>query len=323
MPLPIVVIPDDVPTELAGTPALERLEKHARVVVHGDRARDATELLGRIGEADAVINVRGLTRFPGSLLEQCPRLRMISILGTGTDNVDLPAAERLGITVTNTPGATATQVAEHALALMLAAARQIPSKDQGTRAGAWPRGQILQLHGKTLGILGTGLIGRQVARLGKGIGMNVIAWTYHPDPELAESIGYTHVERDELLRQSDVVSIHLRLTPETRHSIGARELATMKPTAILVNTARGAICDETALARALADGQIAGAGIDVFAEEPIGADHPLAGAPNAVLTPHNAGMSREAVLIGADRVVDNVLNYLAGQPTNVVVAGRR
>ncbi len=318
----LVVIPDDVPAEMAGSPALKDLEQYARVVVHNDRAEDTTELFHRIRAADAVVNVRAFSRFTADLLEQCPKLKLISILGTGTDNVDLDAAARHGVAVTTTPGVTAIQVAEHALALMLAAARQIPQKDRDMRTNAWPRGQILQLYGKTLGILGTGLIGRQVARLGKGIGMNVIAWTFHPDPALAESIGLSYVDRDDLFRQADIVSVHLRLTPETSHLIGAREFALMKKTAILVNTARGAICDEAELVEALAAGRIAAAGLDVFAVEPLPDSHPLTRVDNVVLTPHNGGMSREAVVTGAEQAVANVLNFFAGRPTNVITHPR-
>jgi D-3-phosphoglycerate dehydrogenase len=223
------------------------------------------------------------------------------------------------VTVTNTPGVSATSIAEHSLALMLAVARGIPRLDVQTRAGAWPRGQMTQMHGKTLGIIGLGAIGRKFARLGEAIGMRVIAWTMHPDPAL----GFTLVELDDLLRSSDVVSLHLRLSDQTRGFLGARELALMKPTAILINTARGPIVDEAALLDALRSKRLAGAGLDVYETEPLPAGHAIAELPNVVLTPHSAGVTVEALEAGLQMALDNVQNFLAGKPTNVVIAATK
>jgi phosphoglycerate dehydrogenase-like enzyme len=152
--------------------------------------------------------------------------------------------------------------------------------------------------------------------------MQVIAWSQHPKPELTEELGLRYVERDELLREADVVSLHVRLAPETNHMIGRDELAMMKPTAILINTARGACIDEAALVAALQSGQIAGAGLDVFEQEPIPADHPLLRAPNVVVTPHSAGVTPDALLAGLEMTVQNVADFLAGQPNPAyIVAG--
>jgi D-3-phosphoglycerate dehydrogenase len=231
--------------------------------------------------------------------------------------VDLPSAARHGVTVTNTPGVSAFSIAEHALALMLAVARRIPLVDAGVRQGLWPRGQATQLHGKTLGIIGLGAVGRQFARLGAGIGMRVIAWTMHPDPLL----GFELVPLDELLRASDVVSLHLRLSDETRGFLGKAHIDKMKPSAILINTARGPIVDESALVVALAAGRIAGAGLDVFDVEPLPARHPLTQFENVVLTPHCAGVTPEALEAGLALSIANVWNFLGGHPTNVVADG--
>src|SRR6266542_2334461 len=238
--MPRIVVPDDAPPVLAPSQAWQNFPDRNGTAYFDSLPGAEEKLLERIAGAEVVVNIRSSTRFTARVFEQARALRLLSIWGTGTDNVDLDAARAHGVTVTNTPGVSATSIAEHSLALMLAVARRIPRLDAQTRAGEWPRGQMTQLHGKTLGILGLGAIGRKFARLGQGIGMRVIAWTMHPDPAL----GFTLVDRDGLLRASDVVSLHLRLSEQTRGFLGARELAMMKRAAILINTARGPIVDE-------------------------------------------------------------------------------
>jgi D-3-phosphoglycerate dehydrogenase len=197
---------------------------------------------------------------------------------------------------------------------MLAAARKIPRLDADVRDGAWPRGGVTLMAGKTLGIIGLGAIGRRFAQIGAGIGMRVIAWTMHPNPAL----GFDLVPLDTLLRDSDVVSLHLRLSDQTRGFLSRDRLALLKPTAIFVNTARGPIVDEAALVEALRDRRIAAAGLDVFDQEPLPQGHPLTVLDNVVLTPHSAGICVEALEAGLALAVDNVKNFLSGQPTNVV-----
>jgi D-3-phosphoglycerate dehydrogenase len=252
-----MVVPDDAPPVLAPSQAWRNFPERDEIAYFDSLPGTEDRLLERIAGAAVVVNVRSSTRFTARVFEQARAMRLLSIWGTGTDNVDLDAARAHGVTVTNTPGVSATSIAEHALALMLAVARRIPRLDAQTRGGEWPRGHMTQLHGKTLGIIGLGAIGRKFASLGQGIGMRVIAWTMHPDP----SLGFTLVDRDELLRTSDVVSLHLRLSEQTRGFLGARELAMMKPTAIFINTARGPIVEEAALVDALASGRLAGAGL--------------------------------------------------------------
>jgi D-3-phosphoglycerate dehydrogenase len=236
------------------------------------------------------------------------------VWGTGTDHVDLAAATRHGVTVTNTPGVSAISIAEHALALLLAAARHIPQMDASTRRGEWARGQSVELRGKTCGIIGLGAIGRQFARLAGAVGMRVIAWTMHPKP----LPGVELVELDELYRTSDVVSVHLRLSPETAGFVGARQFALMKKSAILINTARGAIVDEAAMINALVEGRIRGAGLDVFATEPLPEGHPLAKLANVVMTPHCAGITPEALEAGLRMAVENIWAFAAGTAEHVV-----
>ena len=263
-------------------------------------------LIERIRDFEIVINIRSSTKFSPSVFAACPRMKLVSLWGTGTDNVDLAAAARHGVTVTNTPGVSAVSVAEHALMLALAVARRVVAIHTGVVAGEWPRGQSIQLHGKIAGVIGLGAIGRQFARIAQGVGMRVVAWTMHPNPAL----GFELVELDELLRKSDVVSLHLRQSPETIGFLGRAQFERMRPGAILVNTARGPIVDEAALIEALRSRRIAGAGLDVFDMEPLPPGHSLTKLDNVVLTPHCAGVTPEVLEAGLALAIENVASFL-------------
>jgi phosphoglycerate dehydrogenase-like enzyme len=311
----IVAVPDDAPAVLALSPSFDRLKAAAEVRYFDTLPGFEDVLVDRMRDAESVVNVRSSSKITRAVMERCPVLRHISIWGTGTDNVDLDAARALGIRVTNTPAVSATSIAEHTLALMLAVARRVPQIDARVRAGEWPRGGMVQLHGKTLGVIGLGEIGRRFARLGQGIGMRVVTWTMNPKPEL----GFPHVSIEELLTSSDVVSLHLRLSEQTRGFLDASRIALMKPRAILLNTARGPIVDERAMMASLRSGQLGGAGLDVFDVEPLPEDHPLKGMENVVLSPHAAGITPEALEAGLSLAVDNVLAYFSGNVRNAVV----
>jgi phosphoglycerate dehydrogenase-like enzyme len=309
-----IVIPDDAPPVMGPSQAYRTLLERTPVDYHDTLPGSEAVLIERIREAEIVINIRSSCRFTESVFTQCGQLKLLSLWGTGTDNVDLAAAGRHGVTVTNTPGVAAISIAEHCLALLLAAARRIPRTDAEIRQGRWPRGEGAQMHGKTLGIIGLGAIGRRFAQLGEAIGMQVIAWTTHPNPAL----GFTLVPLEHLYRESDVISVHLRLSEDTRGIIGASQFAMMKPSAILINTARGPIVDEAALLEALLTGRIAAAGLDVFDVEPLPAGHALARLPNVVLSAHSAGVTPEALEAGLRMAVENVFQFLAGKPVHVV-----
>jgi len=313
-----VIIPDDGPPVMRASDAYRTLAERLSVGYFDKLPSSEIDLIDRIREAEVVINIRSSSRFTESVFAQSKQLRLLSLWGTGTDNVDLAAAAGHGVTVTNTPGVAATSIAEHCLALLLATARRIPQADSQVREGGWPRGGGVQMHGKTLGVIGLGAIGRRFARLGAAIGMRVITWTMHPDPAL----GFEHVPLDQLYRDSDAISIHLRLSGETRGMIGAPAFALMKPSVILINTARGLIVDEAALLQALTETRIAGAGLDVFDTEPLPAGHPLTKLSNVVMTPHSAGITPEALEAGLQMAVDNVFNFLAGRPSHVVIPPR-
>ena len=311
--MPRIVIPDDEPAVMSPSLAFRSLAGHD-VRTYPTRPSDPADLVDRIRDSEIVVNIRATSRFTADVLEQCPALELISIWGTGTDNVDLAAARARGIRVTNTPGVSAVAVAEHTLALMLTAAKQMAHVDRQVREGRWPRAMVMQLRGKTLGLIGMGAIGREVARLGAGIGMRVIAWTFHPRGDFAEWVAF-----DEVFRQSDVVSVHVRLSPDTEGLIRREQIELMKRGAILINTARGGIVSETDLVEALRANRIAGAGLDVFATEPLPRDSPLYDLPNVVLTPHAAGITPETTEAGLALAIENVFAFLAGRPLNVVV----
>ncbi len=321
-----ITIPDDFPRAISGTEAEDKVKALGEVEIYPDKAKTQEELLERIKESEVVINIRAYTNLNAEVLASCRNLRLISIWGTGTDNVDLRSARELGITVTNTPGANALSVAEHTIAILLALARQIPFVDREVRSGNWPRVEMVQLTGKLLGLLGLGAIGRHVARMAKGLGMEVIAWTLHPSTERAKESGVKFVSKEELLRTSDAVSLHLRLLDETRGFFKKEDFNLMKPTAFFVNTARAGLIEPGALYEALRLKKIAGAALDVYDEEPLPMGHPLTTLPNVVFTPHNSGLTPEAAINGLMMAVENVEAFLSGKgmnPARAVVRGSR
>jgi D-3-phosphoglycerate dehydrogenase len=317
----VIVVPDDFPSVFSGTPAHERAKKLGEVRVFTERGADTEqELIRRIDRAAIAINIRAHARFSEGVFAACPSLKMVSVWGTGTDNIDLNAAGMRGITVTNTPGINAFAVAEHALTLMLTVARKITLLDAEMRKGKWPREMLTQLLGKTLGVFGMGGIGARVATLGRAIGMTVLGWSAQGDDRRIRAAGARPASKEEILRTADVLSLHVRLGTDTRGFIGKKELALVKPTAILVNTGRGALVERDALLAALRERRIMGAGLDVFHQEPIAPDDPLLSLPNVVLSPHNAGQTPEVIRDGLLAAVENVERYLQGKPTNLVVA---
>jgi phosphoglycerate dehydrogenase-like enzyme len=318
---PLIVVPDDYPSVFEGTPAHERARQLGETrVVTARGADDEGELIRRIDRARIAINIRAHARFSDAVFAACRQLQMVSIWGTGTDNIDLESAGRRGITVTNTPGVNAPAVAEHAIALMLAVSRRIPRIDREMREGKWPRELLTQLLGKTLGVFGTGRIGARVVTLGQALGMEALAWSARGDTTHVASLGARAATKEDILRQADVISLHVRLGPETRGFLSRRELAMMKRTAILINTGRGPLIERDALVDTLRQGKIGGAGLDVFHDEPLKADDPILKLDNVVLSPHNAGQTLEVIRDGLLRAVENVENFLKGRLTDVVVA---
>jgi D-3-phosphoglycerate dehydrogenase / 2-oxoglutarate reductase len=295
--------------------------------VLGPLIRDGHELVHRPSPAkpseDWVIEaldgahavIAGLEPYSARVFEACPDLRIVSRTGVGYDAVDVDAATARGIVVSTTPGTNHHSVAEAAVALILAAMRRIAFADRQMRTSGWnPRPYGVELRDKTVGVVGTGLIGKEVVRRLQGWDVRLLLSDVVQDASLTERYGARYVERDELLRESDAITLHAPLLPSTRHMIDEAALRSMKPTAYLVNTARGPLVDEAALARALAEGRIAGAALDVFEVEPLSPDSPLLGLDNVTLTQHIAGVTRESMRAMKAMAVDNAARVLRGEP---------
>ena len=262
----------------------------------------------RLTEEELIQRIQGMDAFLGTanpftenVFQKCPRLKIIARTGVGVDTIDIEAATRHGVQVTNTPGAGAEAVAEYAMAMMCAVGRRVVEADHGAKCGNWSRFVGGALFHKTLGILGTGNIGRTLAGISRGFDMKVIAYDSIRNKEWAKANNVIYCDSmEDVLRQADFVSIHVPLLPSTLNMIGKKELAMMKPTAYLVNCARGGIVNESDLYEALRDGVIAGAGLDVFAVEPVNSDNPLLTLDNCVCSTHNAGSS----LDGKNRLLE-------------------
>jgi D-3-phosphoglycerate dehydrogenase len=313
--MPRVLIADKL--EPAGVELLRAagVEVETRLGLKGD------DLSAALREFDGAI-VRSQPKVTAANLENPGRLRAIARAGVGVDNIDVAAATRKGIVVMNTPGGNTVSAAEHTVALMLALARKIPAADATVKAGGWDRTKFVgtQVAGKTLGIVGLGRIGREVARRAKGLDMTVVALDPFVTPARAAELGYeVAASLDELLPRVDFLTVHVPLSAETKSLIGARELARMRKTACVLNVARGGVVDEQALTDALKAGTIAGAGIDVFTAEPTAPDNPLLKAPNVVLTPHLGASTveaQESVAVEAAQLLADFL--LKGQVANAV-----
>ena len=314
-----IVVPGDAPPQIQGSPHLERLKPYGDVVLWTDRPQTTEEKIRRAEKADILINSRGMVKWTTEVLRGLPKLKLISLCSIGTDMIALDAAKKKGIVVCNQPGRTAPVVAEHSFGLMFALAKRTAFMTSAMQAGKWLRMDNVYLQGKTLGVIGTGHIGAEMARLAKVIGMNVIAWTYNPSKERARQLGIQYVTLQDLLRMSDVISLHVKLTDDSYHLIGERELALMKPNALLINVARGPVIDTDALVRALNNGHLNGAAIDVYDQEPPPTDHPLLKCEHVILTPHCADMTPEGVDLLNEGAVDNIIAFLEGNPKNVVV----
>src|SRR4051794_26842627 len=278
---------------------------------------DDEALIAALEPFEVVVAMRERTPFPRARLERLPNLRLLVTTGRANASIDVAAARGLGVVVCGTDGLAAATY-ELTWALILAVTRFVAAEDRAVRAGGWQHTLGIELAGRTLGVAGLGRLGRQVARIGQAFQMRVIAWSQNLDAAYAEAIGVEAASKERLLRESDVLTIHLKLSDRTRGMFGANELALMKPTAFLVNTSRGPIVDEAALLAALHDGTIAGAALDVYDTEPLPADHPLLGAPNTVLTPHIGYVARSNYEVFWRDVVEDVGAYLAGAPVRVV-----
>jgi phosphoglycerate dehydrogenase-like enzyme len=295
-----------------------RLEALGQLEIYDSVPSSLDELIERIKDAEIV--VVGRYGVNAEALRSVPKLKMISLWQTGFDNVDLETATERGVTVSNVPNYAFDSVAEFVFALALDLLRNVHVADARLRKGKsdWRCYVGRQLMSKTIGVLGTGDIGKRVIEIAHGFNMNVLSTTAHPSPEKEKALGVKFVDLDTLLKESDIVTLHVPLTPATEHMIGAPQLAKMKPTAILINTARGRVVDELALIKALQEKRIAGAGLDVFEKEPLPMDSPLLEMHNVVLTPHIAFLSEESLDECTYVTVENVEMFAKGKPQNIV-----
>lgn len=309
----VIAEPLAVEAELITSLAKPFTDEGWELVTYASRPADQAELGARLADADAAV----IANYPCSAaaLDAAAKLRYLCIAFTGVDHVDIAKAKEKGIAVSNCAGYSTEAVAELAIGMALALLRDLPDSEKATRTGGTNAGLMgREISGKRFGIIGTGAIGHRVAEIASALGCDV--WGYNRTPK-DELIHYADL--DTVLSTSDIVSVHLPLTADTRGIIGERELSLMKPTALLINTARGPVVDEAALAAALKDGRIAGAAVDVYAKEPpVPADDPLLTAPHCILTPHIAFFSAEAMRKRAAIVFENLTAWADGKQKNVI-----
>lgn len=311
-------------TRLIPEAGLDLLRQSCDITIwEGDLPPDSTELDALLEAADGLLSL--LTeRVDGELLDRHPSIKVVSNFAVGYDNVDVDAATARKVAVCNTPGVLTQATAEFAFTLLVSAARRVVEAAQYVQDGKWktwgPKLLLGQdIAGATLGIVGFGRIGKELARMASGFNMRLLAQDSYQDEKAAAELGVTFVELDELLRESDFVSLHVALTPETQHLISTRELGLMKRTAVLINAARGPVVDTDALVTALRDGEIFAAGLDVTDPEPLPADHPLVSLPNCIVVPHIASATVTTRDAMAELAARNLMDVLNGKTPEVIV----
>ncbi|WP_374446665.1 D-2-hydroxyacid dehydrogenase family protein [Stella sp.] len=292
----------------------------AETVFFHEHVADEGAVAQMLADFDVVCIMRERTPFRRGLVERLPRLKLLVTTGMRNAAVDLEALAERGVTVCGT-GAPGGPTAELTWGLILALMRHIPREDRAMRAGRWQTTVGQETAGRTLGVLGLGRLGAKVARIGQAFDMKVIAWSPNLTEERAAAAGTRLVTKEELFAEADVVSIHVVLSGRSRGLVGAADLARMKPTAYLVNTARGPIVDEAALAAALRERRIAGAGLDVYGTEPLPADHPFLGLDNTVLTPHLGYVTEGTYAQVYPETVEDIAAWRAGKPIRVLTPG--
>ncbi|MBV8493643.1 MAG: D-2-hydroxyacid dehydrogenase family protein [Alphaproteobacteria bacterium] len=281
---------------------------------------DAEDVVRSLADSEMVAAMRERTAFPKSIVDRLPKLKLLITTGMRNASFDMAALRDHGVTVCGTggPGGGNEDTAELAWGLILGAARRIAEDHAFMRHGGWQTRIGHRVAGKTLGLLGLGRLGSAVARVGLAFGMKAIAWSQNLTADKAAAQGVERVEKDELFRRSDILSVHLVLSDRTRGLVGAREIGLMKPTAILVNTSRGPICDSSAIIDAIKNTRLAYAGFDVYDHEPLPINHPLRSAPNVILTPHIGYVTEENYRSSYPQIVENIMAFLDGKPIRVI-----
>jgi phosphoglycerate dehydrogenase-like enzyme len=305
----------DVAHGFADWAALEA--EGVRVVTYREPFASPEALVAALADVTMVVAMRERTAFPREVLEKLPGLQLLVTTGMANASIDVAAAVEQGITVCGTPGSP-TAAPELTWALLLAIARNLTAEENSLRAGTWQTSVGFELAGKTLGVVGLGKIGRRIAAYGQAFGMEVLAWSQNLTAETAKEAGARLVSKDELFRQSDVATLHLRLSARSENIVGERELRLLGPEGVLVNTARGPLVNQDALLKALSEGWIRGAALDVFDQEPLQAGHPLLTAPNTVLSPHLGYVTRESYRQFYGGAFEDVTAWLAGEPVRTI-----
>jgi phosphoglycerate dehydrogenase-like enzyme len=315
--VPWVAILDDYQHVAQNSADWTVLPDGVEVTFFHDHLDDLDELAARLEPFEIIGIMRERTPFSETLIERLPKLRLLVTTGRRNASLDVAAARRRGVTVCGT-GSSGLATAELAMALILALARQLPAEIASVRAGGWQIGLGRDLAGATLGLVGLGRLGSRVARLGQAFDMTTIAWSQNLTPAAAAEIGVERVEKAELFRRADFISVHVQLSPRTRGLIGAGDLALMKPDAYLINTSRAPIVDQDALVEALQAGRIAGAALDVYEREPLAPDDRLRRIPNLLPTPHVGYVTRETYQVFYGEMVGHIAAFLAGRPEGVI-----
>lgn len=309
----IIVYPDADPQlkNILDDKLVSSLRQMAEFRIYEGKPESSEEYIKRVKDADGILLGWSI---PNEVIAECPNLKIISFTGIGASHfIDLSYTASKGIKVTNTPGYADNAVAEHALSLMLSLAKNINQHHNNLMKGVWDQSNSsVELKGKTIGLIGLGGIGQRMAVLCKALGLKVISWTFHPTPERAEKLGLKFTDLETLLKKSDFVSLHLPFTEQTKNLLGEKELSFMKKEAYLINTSRAEIIDTDALVKHLAAEKIAGAGVDVFDQEPISENHPLMGLSNVVLTPHTGFNTPEATEEIFRIAVENLIQFFSG-----------
>ena len=307
-----VLIADPISDE-----GIDILRDHAQVDIKPGLAPE--ELISTIGDYDALV-VRSQTKVSAKVIEAGQKLQVIARAGVGVDNIDVDEATRHGIVVVNAPTSNTISAAEHTIALMLALARHIPQANAVLKSGVWRRSDFMgtEVRNKTLGIIGLGNVGSEVARRAHGLEMKLIAYDPYISVDHARSLQVKPVSLEQLLKEADFITLHTRLTPETKGLIGAKQLALVKPTARIINTARGGLIDEKALTKAVNEKKVAGAAIDVFSTEPV-TKSILFETDNIIVTPHLGASTTEAQATAAKDVAEQIVDVFKGQPAKYAV----
>ena len=297
----------------------DRLPDGLRIEAFRDTVSDPDALVERLRQFDALVIMRERTPFPRALVERLPNLRLLVTTGMRNRSVDVAACVEKGVTVCGTPG-FGNPTVDLTWGLILSLTRRIPEQERALREGRWQVALGNGLESKTLGVLGLGNLGARVARVGAAFGMRVVAWSPNLTEERATEVGATRVDKAALMAEADVLTLHVVLSERSRGIVGAEDIARMRPGAVVVNTSRGPLIDQAALIAALREGRIAGAGLDVYDQEPLPPGHPILSAPNTVLTPHLGYVTEENYRVYFQGAVEAVEGYLKGSPARVLRA---